>query len=175
MLKMPTRGAAALALLLFSAERIERVIAGPVLVGRSTGATDGSGAAPYRSSPSFLLFAILSLLLGALLLAAGKRVWRVTTALGAGLLVELLVWITIVNLLGDGVFGESATTSGLLVWGIVSISALVGAAVGAFFWRIGMTAMCLCGGMSLGLSIAMMARDCLPVAARCAEGEVYES
>lgn len=137
-----------------------------LLVRRDTGATDGSGAAPYRNSPSFLLFAIVSLLLGALLLVGGKRLWKVTTALGAGLLVELLVWITIVNLLDEVTFSSSATTSGMLVWGITSLAGVVGLAAGAFFWRLGMGAMCVCAGMSLGFSIAMMARNCLPVAAR---------
>ena len=163
---MPTRGAVVLALVVRIAEL--ECVEGRPMGSSNVGAADGSGSAPYLSSPSFLLFAITSLLLGAVLLVAGKRGWRVTTALGAGLLLELLVWITIVNNLKEGVFGAT-TQSALLVWGIVALSGVLGLAFGSYFWRFGMGTMCMIGGISLGLSISMMATDCLPVAARCAE------
>lgn len=128
--------------------------------------SDGSGSAPYRASPSFLLFALTSLLVGSLLLVAGKRLWRVTTALGAGLLLELLVWITIVNTMSDNGFASSTRTNDLVLWAIVTAGGIVGLAVGGFFWRVGMLAACICGGMSFGFSIAMMAKNDLPVVAR---------
>ncbi|ORY85326.1 hypothetical protein BCR35DRAFT_313392 [Leucosporidium creatinivorum] len=128
--------------------------------------SDGSGSAPYRTSPSFLLFALTSLLVGALLLVAGKKLWRVTTALGAGLLLELLVWITIFNTTSDDGLTSSTRTNDLILWAIVTAGAIVGLVIGGFFWRAGMGAMCICGGMSFGFSIAMMAENDLPVVAR---------
>lgn len=143
-----------------------RVMALPQLIARDVGASDGSGAAPYRASAPFLLFTIVSLLVGAGLLVAGKRMFRTSTALGAGLLLELLVWVCIVNTLPSQGFASSAKTSDLILWTIVTAGGLVGLVVGGYFWRVGMGAMCICGGMSLGLSIAMMSEGALPVVAR---------
>lgn len=143
-----------------------RVMALPQLMAPDIGASDGSGVAPYRNSAPFLLFTIVSLLVGAGLLVAGKRMFRTTTALGAGLLLELLVWVCIVNTLSSQGLASSAKTSDLILWTIVTVGGLVGLTVGGYFWRVGMGAMCICGGMSLGFSITMMAEGALPVVAR---------
>ncbi|KAM0746516.1 hypothetical protein T439DRAFT_360208 [Meredithblackwellia eburnea MCA 4105] len=132
-------------------------------------ASDGSGTAPYRHSPSFLLFALQSLFLGLYLSLRGKRGFRTTTALGLGLSLELVVWVVIVNTLGEGGFSDaSLNRKDLIIWAICTASALIGIVCGwsAWFWPLGMVAMGGCGGLSLALSVMLMGRDCLKPTAR---------
>ncbi|BGP12855.1 hypothetical protein JCM10213_005228 [Rhodosporidiobolus nylandii] len=129
--------------------------------------SDGSGSAPYLHSPSFLLFSLESLVIGLVLLLAGHRLWRATTALGLGLLLELLVWVVIANTLpADGFSATSESKTSIIVWTLVSAAGVVGLAVGAWAWRVGVFAMGACTGVSLALSVAMMGENGLPEVAR---------
>lgn len=126
-----------------------------------TTSNDGSGVGPdYRRNASFLLFAIQSLVVGGFLLGFGKRCFRITTGLGLGLLLQLIVWVGIVNSLGVGGFsGASQDHTSIIIWAIVFFCSLVGVAIGSWFWVVGMVAMAGCGGLSLALSIIMMGND----------------
>ncbi|GAA5861483.1 hypothetical protein JCM1840_005385 [Sporobolomyces johnsonii] len=128
---------------------------------------DGSGHAPFLHSPSFLLFAIESILAGLFLAVSGHRGWRATTALGATLLLEFLVWVIMANTMGeDGFSAASAADTGIIVWAVVTASGVVGLVLGATVWRIGVFAMGACSGLALGLSIAMMGDNALRAVAR---------
>lgn len=122
---------------------------------------DGSGIGPdYRRNASFLLFAIQSLVLGVFLLGFGKRSFRITTGLGLGLLLQLIVWVAIVNSLGQvGFSGASQDHTSIIIWAIVFFCSLVGVAIGSWLWVVGMVAMGGCGGLSLALSIIMIGND----------------
>ncbi|GAA5899989.1 hypothetical protein JCM6882_007019 [Rhodosporidiobolus microsporus] len=127
----------------------------------------GSGSPPYRTSPSFLLFALTSLLLGLFLLTCGHRGWRAITALGCGLVLELVVWVVIANTLpAEGFSEKSQDSTGLIVWGLVTAGGLVGLVVGAFWWRVGVFAMGAVSGAALGLGVDMMGDNALPEVAR---------
>ncbi|KAL8286736.1 hypothetical protein RQP46_004264 [Phenoliferia psychrophenolica] len=134
-------------------------------------ASDGSGSSPYLHSPPFLLFAIESLVIGAFLVVFGKRAWKTTTGLGLGLALELVTWIIIVNVLPAKGFSSASSDEGrkdIIIWAIVSAAGLLGLALGSapWFWYSGMVAIGGCGGLSLALSIVMMANDDLPAVAR---------
>ncbi|GAA5849973.1 hypothetical protein JCM8547_000969 [Rhodosporidiobolus lusitaniae] len=129
--------------------------------------SDGSGSAPNRHSPSFLLFSILCLVPSLPLLLAGHRLFRLTTSLGAGLLLYFIVWVVLANTLSAGGFSEeSRGKTGIIVWALCAAGGIVGMAVGAWWWRVGVVAMGGCAGAALGLSVAMMGNDALPVVAR---------
>lgn len=131
--------------------------------------SDGSGSAPYRSSPSFLLFAIQSIVLGVFLLSWGKRSWKVGTALGLGLAFELVTWVAIVNTVGaEGFSASSRNAADLILWGAVTAVGVFGAVLGAtkLFWMLGTVAMAGCGGMAFSLSVIMMGDNDLPGIAR---------
>ncbi|BGP44996.1 hypothetical protein JCM10450v2_000811 [Rhodotorula kratochvilovae] len=140
----------------------------PATLAAPTEATsDGSGSVPYRTSPSFLLFAIIALLVGPVLLLAGHRLWRVTTALGTSLLLEFVVWVILANELPrDGFSHSSSGSTGIIVWGIVTAGGVVGLVVGGVWWKVGIVAMGADAGVALGLSIALMGDDALPPLAR---------
>lgn len=132
-------------------------------------ATDGSGVPPYLRSPPFLLFSVQCLIVGVVLTPFGKRLWRVTTGLGLGLLLEWTAWIITINHTeGDGIQNHrlGRATVDIIVWAISFGLFLVGAALGAFFWRVGVLALSACAGLALAVSILMMADNTMPAGAR---------
>lgn len=139
--------------------------------GPADAASDGSGSAPYRNSPAFLLFAIQSILLGLFLLVCGKRSWRIGTGLGLRLAIESITWAAIVNAIRpEGFPASSRNASDLIVWGIVTAAGIVGAVLGETRWfkMLGMAAMAGCGELAFSLSVVMMGDDDLPGIARYA-------
>lgn len=129
---------------------------------------DGSGNLPYITSASFLLFAIQSLVLGLFLCLAGKRMFRLTTALSVFLIFEFLTWIVIINTLRDEGFNSSysGSTNGVIIWAVVTIFGLLFSGIGAVFWRIGIVLSGGLAGAALGFSIVLMANDDISVVPR---------
>lgn len=129
--------------------------------------SDGSGSAPYLSSPSFLLFALLSLLIGLPLLFAGHRLWRLTTSLGLSLLTTFVVWVVLSNTLPAGGFSTASEgKTGIIVWALCAAGGVVGGVVGAWLWRVGVVAMGACAGLALGLGVDAMGENGLVPVAR---------
>lgn len=93
----------------------------------TTTLNDGSGIYPFRTSPSFLLFSIQSIVIGLFLLLLGKRGWRLTSGIALYLTFEFLTWVTIINTLRDEGFNGnySSNTNGLIIWGVVTIFGLL--------------------------------------------------
>ena len=80
-------------------------------------ASDGSGL-PWansrggiRASPPVLMVAVPSLLVGTMLLVAGKRGWRITTGLGLALICALAAWGGAINAMDDHCAPQHARTS----------------------------------------------------------------
>ncbi|KAG9097890.1 hypothetical protein FRC06_007053, partial [Ceratobasidium sp. 370] len=122
-------------------------------------ASDGGGLIKGRvfSAPN-IIWAIVAAVVGMPLGVAGVKLWRVTTALGAGLSFAFAMWAALVNTVSETGLGSSQSMSDMLILLITGAAFLVGAIGGAFRVAVfpAMGASCAIGGVSITTRIVIL-------------------
>ncbi|GAB1523508.1 hypothetical protein RhiTH_006658 [Rhizoctonia solani] len=122
-------------------------------------ASDGGGLIQGRifSAPN-VLWAIAATIIGLPLGVAGVKLWRVTTALGGGLVLAFAMWTALVNTISENGLAYSQSMSDMLILLITGAAFLVGMVGGAFRLLVlpAMAAMCALGGSSIAVRAVIL-------------------
>ncbi|QRW25253.1 hypothetical protein RhiXN_07202 [Rhizoctonia solani] len=122
-------------------------------------ASDGGGLIEGRifSAPN-VIWAIAATIIGLPLGAAGVKLWRVTTALGGGLVLAFAMWTALVNTISESGLASSQSMSDMLILLITGAAFLVGMVGGAFRLLVlpAMAAMCALGGSSIAVRAVIL-------------------
>ncbi|CAE6395820.1 unnamed protein product [Rhizoctonia solani] len=117
-------------------------------------ASDGGGLinGGIFSAPN-IIWAIFAAVIGIPLGAAGVRLWRVTTALGGGLVLAFAMWAALINTISESGLASSQSMSDMLILLITGAAFLVGMIGGAFRLLVlpAMAATCALGGSSIAV------------------------
>ncbi|KAF8756683.1 hypothetical protein RHS01_04523 [Rhizoctonia solani] len=109
------------------------------------------------SAPN-VLWAIAATIIGLPLGVAGVKLWRVTTALGGGLVLAFAMWTALVNTISENGLAYSQSMSDMLILLITGAAFLVGMVGGAFRLLVlpAMAAMCALGGSSIAVRAVIL-------------------
>ncbi|KAG9118367.1 hypothetical protein FRC07_007144 [Ceratobasidium sp. 392] len=122
-------------------------------------ASDGGGLVNGKvfSAPN-IIWAIAAALIGLPMGIAGVRLWRVTTALGGGLLFAFAMWTALINTLTEAGLASTQFMSDMLILLITGAAFLLGTLGGAFRIAIfpAMGATCAIGGVSITSRIIIL-------------------
>jgi hypothetical protein len=117
--------------------------------------TDGGGVG--FSAPA-VLWIVFSCFLGLPLAVAGVRGWRITSGVGVGLSLSILMWCTFVNSTTGASLAANPTTSDLLlslfIWGCFFVGVALGTIRHGIF--IGVSLLGASAGVALGVLMALL-------------------
>ncbi|KAH7311159.1 hypothetical protein B0J17DRAFT_585894 [Rhizoctonia solani] len=117
-------------------------------------ASDGGGLinGGIFSAPN-IIWAISAAVIGIPLGAAGVKLWRITTALGGGLVLAFAMWTAMINTISESGLAPSQSMSDMLILLITGAAFLVGMIGGALrlFVLPAMAAICALGGSSIAV------------------------
>ncbi|KAH7329893.1 hypothetical protein B0J17DRAFT_580549 [Rhizoctonia solani] len=117
-------------------------------------ASDGGGLinGGIFSAPN-IIWAISAAVIGIPLGAAGVKLWRITTALGGGLVLAFAMWTAMINTISESGLAPSQSMSDMLILLITGAAFLVGMIGGALrlFVLPAVAAICALGGSSIAV------------------------